>query len=145
MASVPFFLASATKCAETSVTSWKIQREMEHSSSLRCYYPYQSVPCVCLFSHFWGQLCSGGKGYVTSSPPHSLKLREEVKPINAGRDDGPKLIWIWVNRGRFFLLMGQKLYYILILGENDNQNFRKQSLRRHFDVRSSKAFRISFI
>ena len=24
MASVPFFLASATKCAETSVTSWKI-------------------------------------------------------------------------------------------------------------------------
>ena len=81
---------------------------MEHSSSLRCYYPYQSVPCVCLFSHFWGQLCSGGKGYVTSSPPHSLKLREEVKPINAGRDDGPKLIWIWVNRGRFFFAYGSK-------------------------------------
>ena len=81
---------------------------MEHSSSLRCYYPYQSVPCVCLFSHFWGQLCSGGKGYVTSSPPHSLKLREEVKPINAGRDDGPKLIWIWVNRGRIFFCLWVK-------------------------------------
>ena len=122
MASVPFFLASATKCAETSVTSWK-KREMEHSSSLRCYYPYQSVPCVCLFSHFWGQLCSGGKGYVTSSPPHSLKLREEVKPINAGRDDGPKLIWIWVNRGRFFFAYGSKTVLLIVCSYLKNPNF----------------------
>ena len=127
MASVPFFFGISNKMC------WNIcdfLENLERNGTL--FFPALllslSISSLCLsFFSFLGsallwrqRICHQFTTTTTTQLAlHSLKLREEVKPINAGRDDGPKLIWIWVNRGRiffFFFAYGSKLYYIYLFG-----------------------------